>query len=61
VDNYSHGDAYAQYSEGSMEACPLEGSAEGPEAQELEMDEHYSLDFTASEISIPYTWLLNGA
>jgi hypothetical protein len=61
VDNYSHGDAYAQYSERNMDAGPVENSAKGPEAQELEKNEHYSLDFTNSEASIPYTWLLNGA
>jgi hypothetical protein len=57
VDNYSHGDAYAQ----CIDAGPVEGSAEGLGPEEHERDEHYSPDFTNSGISIPYTWLLNGA
>jgi hypothetical protein len=61
VDNYSHGWAYAQTSEGNIDAGPLESSGEGPGTQELERDEHYSPDFTDSEFSIPYTWLLNSA
>jgi hypothetical protein len=59
VNNYSHGDAYAQSS--SINAGPVEGSAEGPGPEEYERDEHYSPGFTNSGISIPYTWLLNGA
>jgi hypothetical protein len=61
VDNYSYGDAYAQCSEASIDASLVEGSAEGPEAQELETDEQYNPGFTDSEISTPYTWLLCGA
>jgi hypothetical protein len=63
VDNYSHDDAYAQSSERSIDAGPVEGggSAEGLGPEEYERDEHYSPDFTNSGISIPYTWLLNGA
>jgi hypothetical protein len=61
VDNYSPGDAYAQSSEGSIDAGPVEGIAEGPGPEEHERDEHYSPGFTNSGISIPYTWLLNGA
>jgi len=60
-NNDLHGGGYAQCSEGSIDNGPMEGSAEGPEAEELERDEHYTPGFTDSELSIPYTWLLNGA
>jgi len=61
VNDFPQGDCHAQCSEGSIDAGSLEGSAEGSEDQELEGNENYSSDFTDSEISIPYTWLLNGA
>ena len=61
MNDFPQGDCHAQCSEGSIDAGSLEGSAEGPGPEEYERDEHYSPGFTNSGISIPYTWLLNGA
>ena len=61
MDNHWRGDGNGQSSETRSDDGAVEVSAEGPDAEELKRDEHYYPDFTDIEMSIPYTWLLNGA